>query len=37
MPTEEDGHARGHKHPFMVSEIFNCEVSKFNDMFFEKG
>ena len=35
MPTEEDGHARGHKYPFLAGEIFNCEINQVLDKFFE--
>lgn len=35
MPTEEEGHNRGHKFPFMSSEIFNAEIAVFLDKFFE--
>lgn len=34
MPPEDASHERGHKHPFIASEIFNCELNKINDMFF---
>lgn len=35
MPTEEDGHDRGHKYPFIAGEIFNCEINQILDKFFE--
>jgi hypothetical protein len=35
MPTEEDGHCRGHKYPFLAGEIFNCEINQILDKFFE--
>jgi len=35
MPTEENGHARGHKYPFLAGEIFNCEIGQILDKFFE--
>ncbi|CDW85807.1 UNKNOWN [Stylonychia lemnae] len=34
MPPEGCTHDRGHKLPFIASEIFNCELSKLNDIFF---
>lgn len=33
MP-EEDEHNRGHKYPFVASEVFNCDISEVIDMFF---
>lgn len=35
MPEADCSHDRGHKHPFTVSEIFNCELGKINDLFFQ--
>lgn len=35
MPTEEDTHNRGHKFPFISSEIFNCEINSLLDKFFD--
>mgnify|MGYP006893267297 CR=1 len=35
MPTEADGHDRGHKYPFIAGEIFNCEINQILDKFFE--
>lgn len=35
MPPEDCSHDRGHKYPFMASEIFNSELSKINDIFFQ--
>jgi hypothetical protein len=35
MPTEQDGHDRGHKYPFIAGEIFNCEINQILDKFFE--
>jgi hypothetical protein len=34
MPPEGCTHDRGHKYPFTVSELFACEVSQINDLFF---
>ena len=34
MPEESDSHARGHKHPFIVSELFSSECNQILDMFF---
>jgi hypothetical protein len=34
MPPEDASHERGHKYPFLASEVFNCELSKLNDLFF---
>lgn len=34
MPPEGCTHNRGHKQPFTVAEIFGCEVSQINDLFF---
>ena len=34
MPPEDSTHDRGHKYPFIASEIFNCEISKMIDLFF---
>lgn len=36
MPPDGCSHNRGHKHPFTVAEIFGCEVSQINDLFFTK-
>lgn len=33
MP-EEDEHNRGHKYPFLSSEVFNCDIPEILDMFF---
>ena len=33
MP-EEDEHKRGHKYPFLASEVFNCDMGEVIDMFF---
>ena len=33
MP-EEDEHNRGHKYPFLASELFNCDIAEITDMFF---
>jgi hypothetical protein len=33
MP-EEDEHDRGHKHPFLASELFNCDINEITEMFF---
>jgi hypothetical protein len=30
---EGDDHKKGHKYPFMASEILNCDVNKINDFF----
>jgi hypothetical protein len=35
MPSEADGHSRGHKYPFIAGEIFNCEINLIIDKFFE--
>eukprot|EP00347_Sterkiella_histriomuscorum_P002974 403366086 len=35
MPPEGCSHDRGHKLPFVASEIFNCELNKINDIFFQ--
>jgi len=35
MPTDEDGHNRGHKYPFISGEIFNLEINQILDKFFE--
>ncbi len=34
MPPEDASHERGHKFPFVASEIFSCEISAVMDMFF---
>ena len=34
MPPVDATHDRGHKYPFIASEIFNCELNKVNDLFF---
>jgi hypothetical protein len=34
MPEPGCTHDRGHKYPFTVSEIFNCELSALNELFF---
>ena len=34
MPPDGCSHDRGHKYPFSVSELFACEVSQINDLFF---
>lgn len=34
MPPVDATHDRGHKLPFIASELFNCELSKLNDLFF---
>ena len=34
MPEESESHARGHKHPFIVSELFSSECNQILDMFF---
>lgn len=36
MP-EVDEHKRGHKYPYVASEIFNCEIYQVLDMFFTFG
>mmetsp|Transcript_49034 Transcript_49034/g.36108 ORF Transcript_49034/g.36108 Transcript_49034/m.36108 type:complete len:113 (+) Transcript_49034:28-366(+) len=36
MPPEDATHMRGHKMPFIASEIFNCEINNILDKFFEK-
>lgn len=35
IPEENDGHDRGHKYPFMASQIFSMEISSLLDHFFE--
>ena len=35
MPPEDAEHQRGHKFPFISSEIFNCEINQILDKFFE--
>jgi hypothetical protein len=35
MPPEDATHARGHKYPFLSSEIFNCELNTVLEKFFE--
>jgi phosphatidylinositol kinase/protein kinase (PI-3 family) len=34
MPPTECSHDRGHKYPFTVSELFACEISQINELFF---
>ena len=34
MPPAECSHDRGHKYPFTVSELFACEISQINELFF---
>lgn len=34
MPPDECSHDRGHKHPFTVSELFSCEITQINELFF---
>jgi hypothetical protein len=34
MPDETADHKRAHKHPFIVSELFSCEVPQVLDQFF---
>lgn len=34
MPPAESSHDRGHKYPFTVSELFACEISQLNELFF---
>jgi hypothetical protein len=34
MPPADATHDRGHKLPFIASEVFNCELNKLNDLFF---
>ena len=36
MPSEDE-HKRGHKYPYVASEIFNCEIYQVLDMFFSYG
>lgn len=36
MPPEDASHSRGHKFPFIASEIFNCEINQILDKFFEE-
>jgi len=35
MPDEGSSHDVGHKFPFTVAEIFNCEVNTLTEKFFE--
>ncbi len=35
MPPEDAPHSRGHKYPFIASEIFNCEINQVLEKFFE--
>ncbi len=35
MPPLDADHQRGHKFPFIASEIFNCEINQILDKFFE--
>jgi hypothetical protein len=35
MPPENCTHLRGHKLPFIASEIFNCEINQILDKFFD--
>ena len=34
MPPADSSHDRGHKYPFTVSELFACEISQLNELFF---
>ena len=34
MPAEDAEHKRGHKYPFVSSEIFNCEMVPMIELFF---
>jgi hypothetical protein len=36
MPPEDASQNRGHKFPFIASEIFNCEIHALLDKFFVK-
>jgi len=36
MPNQDVNHSRGHKYPFISSEIFNCEINQILDKFFEE-
>lgn len=35
MPSETASHDRGHKYPFLASEIFACELPQILEKFFE--
>ncbi|CDW85853.1 UNKNOWN [Stylonychia lemnae] len=35
VPDANSGHQRGHKFPFIASEIFNCEINSLLDKFFD--
>ncbi len=34
MPPADCSHDRGHKYPFTVSELFACEITQINELFF---
>jgi hypothetical protein len=35
MPPDDCSHDRGHKYPFLASEIFSCELPQIMEKFFE--